>query len=133
MRYYSFLPLLLVGSLTGCAVYGGSYGHSVYERSYGPAYEVRRAPVYVAPRYPVRYYDSRRDDYRQPPRHYAPPPPPPRAYRPPMQQGWNSPRYPDRSWGNAFEQRNQHRPPPPPPKQRYDNRRGEVRGWETRR
>ncbi|KRW59415.1 hypothetical protein [Pseudomonas sp. TTU2014-080ASC] len=134
MRYYLFLPMLLVGSLTGCAVYGGGYGHSGYDydRSYRSGYEVRKYPVYaLPPRHQSRYYDSRHNDYRQPPRRYAPPPPPHNAYRPPVQRGWETPRHQNPAWGNRYDQRNMHRPPPPP--QRHDNRRGEIRGWESRR
>jgi hypothetical protein len=127
MRNYLLLPLLLVGSLTGCAVYGDSYGRSGYERPYYPRYEVQRHPVYVEPRHSSRYRDARREDYyRQPPRYVAPPA---HYYRPPVQQGWSFTRDESRSWSHSRDPRNFQRPPPP----RRDDRRSESRGWETRR
>lgn len=60
MPYKPMLIALLGLFLTGCAVYGGGYGHrySGYDRHYSAGhYQVQRYPVYAAPRY---YRDDRR-------------------------------------------------------------------------
>lgn len=74
MLFKSMLIALLGLFLTGCAVYGGGYGHRGYDRHYSSTYyQVHRQPVYVVPRYQRhdghRYYDGRRHDDRHDGRH----------------------------------------------------------------
>ncbi|MFP6848723.1 MAG: hypothetical protein VCA57_08470 [Pseudomonas sp.] len=76
MSYKSIILAVLLVSLSGCAVYGGGYGHPGYDRYYSTTYyQTQPYPVYVVPqqRYPAYRYDERR---YAPPRHYVPAPPP---------------------------------------------------------
>lgn len=79
MPHRALFSALLLLSLTGCAVYGGGYGHRdghVYRHYDGYRYDYRSQPVYVVP----RYQHERHRDYRPDARRYVPVPPPPRQH-----------------------------------------------------
>lgn len=146
MNSKSILLLLVLVSLSGCAVYGGNagYGHRGYDRGYTTTYyQVQRQPVYVVQqpqRYKVYRDDSRHHDHRRQPTRYYVPAPQPRHYH-----GAKSPNYHERRvdhaqarWEGRRERdddnrQQRHRQQRYEQPSRAERNRDEPRGWERQR
>ena len=134
-----FLVLVLV-SLSGCAVYGGNtgYGHRGYDRGHTATYyRVQRQPVYVVPQ-PQRYKAYRGDarhyhQHPQPIRYYVPAPQS-RHYHSAKSAGYREQRldHAQARWDNRRE-RDDHNRQQRYRQEQHDQLRGSKRNSDERR